>query len=429
MSVGIGEAGGSVGTGGAGGAGRSGFGPQDEAFAREALALASRGAGRVAPNPLVGAVIVSNGEIVGRGFHVFAERDHAEIVALRQAGERARGATLYVTLEPCSTEGRTPPCVAAIRSAGIARVVACHADPNPKHAGEGLRALRGAGAAVSVGLLREEAARLNERWLHRLDTDRSHVSVKLATSSDGRIASSSGESRWVTGEPARRRVQEMRRFADAVLVGVGTVLADDPRLTLRASERVPDGSAFEAPGPWRCVLDPSLRTPPGARILQAPPDGELARGTMLVTSASARGPERAEREAALRDAGAEIVEVRSWSADGSYLAAPEIAAALAEAGIDGLLVEGGGLAAGTWLSSPDAQLLVLHVAPIVLGDVGTRPAVAGFGAVGMDDARRFRRRHVLELGDDLEIALEPRLGWSMDVMLEDLVALEQRLEA
>lgn len=399
------------------------FTPEDERHAREAVALAARGAGRVAPNPMVGCVIVSGGKVVGRGFHVFADRDHAEIVALREAGAAARGATAYVSLEPCSTDGRTPPCTRALIEAGIARVVACHADPNPKHAGAGLRILREAGVDASVGLLREEAARLNARWLHRQDTDAAHVTVKLATSLDGRIASSSGDSRWVTGEPARRRVQELRRLSDAILVGVGTVIADDPRLTLRSQEGEP---APAAPGPWRCVLDPMLRTPPGARLLQPLEEGETARGVMILTSAQvAADPARGDREAALRAAGAEIVPIRSWAPDGRSLAAPEIAAALAARGIDGLLVEGGGVTAATWLSGPEAQSLVLHVAPIVLGDAGTRPSAEGFGAATMRDARRFRRRSASELGDDLEIVLEPVLGWTMDVMLEDLVALEQ----
>lgn len=405
----------------------AGFSSADEALAREALALAALGAGRVAPNPLVGAVIVRDGEIVGRGFHVHAARDHAEVVALREAGERARGATAYVSLEPCSTEGRTPPCTDALLRAGITRVVACHADPNPRHAGAGLHALKQAGVAVSVGLLRSEAARLNERWLHRLDTDRSHVTVKLAMSLDGRIASASGASRWVTGTLARERVQRLRRFSDAVLVGVGTVLADDPRLTLRAADVDGEGEPeLAGPGPYRCVLDPSLRTPPTARILEPPPAGEHARGTILLTSETAPGgQERLRRQEALQAAGAEILPVKSWAPDGTYLAAAEVAHALALRGIDGLLIEGGGLAAGTWLSSPDAQLLVLHLAPILLGDAGTRAGVAGFGAAEMEDARRFQRRHVTMLGDDLEIALEPRLGWSLDVMVEDLVALEE----
>ncbi len=399
----------------------------DEAHARLALDLAARGAGRVAPNPMVGAVVVREGRVVGRGFHVFAEKDHAEIVALREAGEAARGATLVVTLEPCSSHGRTPPCVGAVIEAGISRVVACHADPDPRHAAAGLRALREAGISVQVGLLRDEAAALNERWLHRQDTDRSHVTVKLGTSLDARIAAASGESRWITGPVARARVQELRRLSDAILVGVSTVVADDPALTLRAD----DGQAPPAaPGPWRCVLDPHLRMPPAARLLKPPAEGEAARGVLVLTSSTlATDPERSGRERALREAGAEILGVRSWTTDGAWLAAPEIAEALASRGVDGLLVEGGGVTAGTFLSSPDAQRLVMHVAPRLLGDAGTRPGIAGFGAGSLRDARDFRVDAVRRLGEDVEMDLRPKLGWSLAVMIEDLLALEQRLEA
>ena len=226
---------------------------------RRALDLAERGRWTVSPNPLVGCVLVRDGEVVGEGWHERAGQAHAEVRALDQAGDRARGADVYVTLEPCAHQGRTGPCSAALLRAGVARVFVALADPNPLAAGGG-EALRAAGIAVEVGLGQDEARRQNEVFLHALATGRPLVVVKAAVSLDGRIAAADGTSRWLTGEAARQRVHRLRAEVDAVVVGSGTVLADDPALTCRLEG---------APQPLRVVLDGRGRTPPDASLLDA----------------------------------------------------------------------------------------------------------------------------------------------------------------
>ena len=205
----------------------------DVRYMRRALALAAKAWGRTTPNPMVGAVAVRAGRVVGEGFHPKAGEPHAEVHALLAAGEAARGATLYVTLEPCSTSGRAPPCTAAIIRAGIARVVAATADPNPKHAGQGFEILRRAGIAVEVGIEAERAEELNKAFFHRMRTGKPYVLLKMAMTLDGKIATASGESRWITGPAARKRVQQLRQWCDAIMVGGETARLDRPGLTVR----------------------------------------------------------------------------------------------------------------------------------------------------------------------------------------------------
>ena len=229
---------------------------------RRALRLAERGRYTTAPNPRVGAVVVRDGEVVGEGFHLRAGEPHAEPLALAAAGERARGATIYVTLEPCAHTGRTPPCADALIAAGIARVVAAHRDPDPRTAGGGFARLRAAGIEVESGLLAEEAIKLNLAWLVSRAFGRPGVTLKWAMSLDGRIASAGGESRWISGPAARRWALALREEHDAILVGVGTILADDPRLDRRLGK---------AAGPIvRVVLDRQLRTPDSAQLFRIP---------------------------------------------------------------------------------------------------------------------------------------------------------------
>ena len=367
------------------------FLPEDAAHAAQALALAAR-AQRASPNPRVGAVIVRGGVIVGQGAHEYAAREHAECVALRAAGEAARGATLYVSLEPCSTTGRTPPCVDAIVAAGIRRVVVCMSDPSAKHAGRGLRLLRRAGLEVAVGILREEAVRLNERWLAKERLGRPHVIIKLATSIDGRIAAASGDSRWITGPHARERVHRQRRESDAVLVGSGTLLADDPRLTVRLPGSV-------GVGPLRCVLDPALACQTSARLLGALDEEESGGAVLLYTGdALAADPPRAARAEALRRAGAEIIEVPRI-ADRLDLSA--VLADLLKRDVMGVLVEGGSRAAGAFLTSRLVDRIWIHVGPAVLGGEGTVPAFGGFGANTLAEAVRLRHLRCEQLGEDV----------------------------
>ncbi|RPI27190.1 MAG: bifunctional diaminohydroxyphosphoribosylaminopyrimidine deaminase/5-amino-6-(5-phosphoribosylamino)uracil reductase RibD, partial [Acidobacteria bacterium] len=228
---------------------------------KRALRLARRGVGRVSPNPLVGAVIVKDGIIVGEGYHVYERKDHAEVVALRAAGPLARGADLHLNLEPCSHFGRTPPCVESIIQAGIRRVSIATLDPNPLVSGQGIEALRKHGIEVHEGICREEALRLNEKFFHFIQTGRPFVLLKLAMTLDGRIATASGESRWITGEAARRIVHGWRYEYDALLVGVNTVLADDPSLDTRGSRQKPL---------TKVILDSGLRTPATARLFSTP---------------------------------------------------------------------------------------------------------------------------------------------------------------
>lgn len=394
-----------------------GFIPEDAVHAAAALALASR-AGRAAPNPRVGALVVRNGIIVGQGFHEYSARDHAECVALREAGAAAVGATLYVSLEPCSTKGRTPPCVDAILKAGIRRVVACMSDPSPKHAGSGLRALRRAGIEVSVGILREEALRLNERWLAKDRLGRPHVTVKLATSIDGRIAAASGDSRWITGPKARERVHRQRRESDAVLVGAGTLLADDPRLTVRLP-----GSAGD--GPLRCVLDPLLACPTNARLLGALDEDEGGGAVILFTGDGlSEDAPRAARAEALRKAGAEIVEMPR-QADRLDLSA--VLADLGKRAVLGVLVEGGSRAAGAFLSSRLVDRLWIHIGPVVLGGEGTVPAFAGFGANTLQEAVRLRHLRCEQVGDDVAMEAVVEGGFDPAAELAEIIRLDEAL--
>jgi diaminohydroxyphosphoribosylaminopyrimidine deaminase/5-amino-6-(5-phosphoribosylamino)uracil reductase len=231
------------------------------AWMDEALDLARQGLGRTSPNPAVGAVIVKDGEIVGRGFHVYASKKHAEILALDEAGDRARGATVYVTLEPCSFQGRTPPCAGALVQAGVARVIAAMEDPNPRVAGQGFRGLREAGIAVDMAPeYAGEAALLNEAYTHAMRTGRPLVTLKAALTLDGKIAAPDDNTGWITSERARAHVQQIRHHADAILTGIGTVLADDCLLT--------DRTACERSRPLlRIVADSTLRIPLDSRML------------------------------------------------------------------------------------------------------------------------------------------------------------------
>ena len=342
---------------------------------RRALALAARGRFTVAPNPKVGAVLVRDGRTVGEGFHRRAGEPHAEVHALAAAGAAARGATLYVTLEPCAHQGRTPPCVDALIAAGVARVVASHRDPNPPTAGRGFERLRAAGVEVETGPGAEPAIALNLPFLVPILLGRPAVTLKWAASLDGRIATAGAESRWITGAPARRAALELREEHDAILVGVGTRLADDPRLTRRLGR---------AEGPiLRAVLDRRLRCPPGARLF-------AEAGRVVVYTES----DDAARASALAARGAE----------GVRLAAVTPAAVLADLrnrSCQSLLVEGGAGAAGAFVDAGLWDRVVAFVAPLVLGGDAARPAVGGAGAARLSEAVRLARLEVGRRGQDL----------------------------
>jgi len=359
----------------------------DAGHMARALELARRGLWTADPNPRVGCVLADGARVVGEGWHERAGGPHAEVVALAAAGAAARGATAYVTLEPCCHQGRTPPCADALIAAGVARVVYAMRDPNPRVDGGGAARLAAAGIAVEGGLLEREAEELNPGFISRMTRARPWVTVKLAASLDGGTALPGGESRWITGEAARADVQRLRARSSAVLTGSGTVLADDPRLDVRLP-----GAARQ---PLRVVLDSRLRTPPAARIL-APP------GQALILCAQA-DPVRA---AALRAAGAEVVTVTGAQGGVDLEAA---LALLASRGVNELLVECGAGLAGALFTAGLVDELLLYLAPTLLGR-GSRPLADLEPPASMAGRLEFAIVGREDVGGDLLLRLRPRRG-------------------
>jgi len=359
----------------------SSFTPTDHVLMAQALRLAERGLFTTQPNPRVGCVIAHGDEVVGEGFHPRAGEPHAEVFALRAAGERARGATAYVTLEPCAHHGRTPPCADALVAAGVSRVVVAAEDPFPQVAGRGLGKLRDAGIAVDIGLMREASRALNVGFFSRIERNRPWVRVKLAMSLDGRTALANGESKWITGEAARADVQRWRARSSAILAGSGTVLADDPRLTARIDQPF-------AP-PLRVVLDRQLRTPAGSHVL----DGSAP--TLLLHAEGAAVP------AHLQDVDRAVVP----AADGGLDLAATLTL-LAARGCNELHVEAGPTLCGALLAAGLADELLLYVAPLLLGDAARPllqlPLLQDMGARW--NLRMFDQRM---LGQDLRLILRP----------------------
>lgn len=367
-------------------ASRAATSTNDEEWMRRAIALARKGEGLTRPNPPVGAVIVRDGVLVGEGFHERAGGPHAEIVALRAAGERARGAALYVTLEPCSTWGRTPPCTEAIIEAGIRRVVVGAVDPNPRHAGRGFRILEDAGIEVRVGVLRQTCEELIEPFAMLQSAGRPFVTLKLACSLDGRIADASGRSRWITGEAARARVHELRRRVDGILVGYRTVLRDDPSLL-----PVPD----ERRQPYRIVLDPGGSLPLRRKIFS-----DEARGqTIAMISRSA--PVAYRR--ALERRGVRFVEI---PASRGCLAIGRVMSELGQLGLLHVLCEGGGSTAGAFFREGLIDEGWFFYAPLILG----ANAVPSFGVAGVP-LSRSSRWHIVgveQLPPDVLVRVRPQ---------------------
>jgi diaminohydroxyphosphoribosylaminopyrimidine deaminase/5-amino-6-(5-phosphoribosylamino)uracil reductase len=359
----------------------------DARFMARALALAARGLGRTFPNPPVGAVFVRGGRVLGEGFHRRAGSPHAEVEALRSARGNLRGATLYVTLEPCTHHGRTPPCVDALLPLGLRRVVVAMTDPNPRVRGRGVERLRRAGVSVSVGVGAEEAALLTAGYATRVRLGRPMVTLKLAATLDGRIAAADGDARWITGVAARRLAHALRDVCDAVLVGAGTVRADDPRLTCR----LPGGR-----DPIRVVLAGRGALSPSARVFApgGPPTWVIApAGTPARTVAG------------LRRRGVDVVLLPARDGRVPFAAAVQ---ALGARGITSLLVEGGGTVAGEAVRAAVADRLVLFVAPALLGGDGV-PAVGPLGLRRVRDAVRVDGLAVARVGPDL--VLEGRLRY------------------
>lgn len=358
----------------------------DKVFMRQALRLARRGLGRTSPNPMVGAVLVRGGKLLGAGWHRRAGWPHAEVEALRDATRRGtpvRGATLFVTLEPCCTHGRTPPCTEAIVAAGIRRVVVAATDPNPCHAGRGFDLLRAAGIAVETGVLADEATRLNEVFNHWVMQRTPFVTVKAAMTLDGKIATASGESKWITGPPARAAGMRLRFAADAVLVGINTVLADNPALTVRG----PAGRLRKAPR--RIVLDALARTPAESVVAS---DAFAGRTTVVVSSSAP--PARVKRLA-------QRVQVLTAPVHEGRIDLAWLLAHLGGEGVGSILVEGGGEVNAAFLESGLAQRVAFFYAPKILGGRDARRGVAGAGARSLQDLIELREVVWRRVGEDL----------------------------
>jgi diaminohydroxyphosphoribosylaminopyrimidine deaminase/5-amino-6-(5-phosphoribosylamino)uracil reductase len=352
-----------------------------------ALELAGRARGRTSPNPLVGAVLVKDDQVVGEGFHARAGQPHAEADALREAGGAARGATLYVTLEPCAHTGRTPPCAPAIVEAGVARVVVALEDPDPRVRGKGCALLREAGLEVEVGVLAKEAARQNEAYLWRVRTGRPLGVLKAAVSLDGRLAADGGDSRWITGEEARRRAHELRDAHDVVLVGRGTLDADDPRLDVRLPGDVRD--------PVVAVMDSRLAGAADRKLWQRARDG--ARILVACTSVAPR-----ERRAALERSGVEVLEIPSD--DAGRVDPGALFTELARRGWNSVLVEGGERVHTACLAAGLVGRAYVFVAPLLLGGQEGPRLVGNLGRRRVADALRLTEVEHEILGSDVLVS-------------------------
>lgn len=361
----------------------------DEQWMRRALELAASAIGEASPNPLVGALVVRDGGIVGRGVHRYAQVTHAEVLALEEAGEQARGATLYTTLEPCSHHGRTPPCTEMIIRSGIGRVVAAMIDPNPQVCGRGLEALRQAGVRVDLGVCESEARRLNEAFITYITTGRPFVHLKIAMSLDGRIATRSRESRWITGEAARHRAHELRHQSDAVLVGIGTVLTDDPELTDRLGR--PRSRPLV-----RVVLDSRLRLPLESKLVRTADEAPV----LVFTSFAEQ-----ERVEPLRARGVTVIRV---PAHDHRVSLPAVLEELGRREITRLLVEGGAEVAAAFVEHRLVDKFTLFLAPRLIGGREAVPALGGRGCARLSEALTVNIIGLDRLGEDVELTAYPR---------------------
>jgi len=355
-----------------------------------ALELAFLGIGQVSPSPLVGCVIISeNGEIVGEGTYIYENVIHAEVLALQQAGERAEGGTAYVSLEPHAHQGRTKPCTEALINAGIRRVVAPIEDPNPLVSGRGFQVLRESGIEVVTGILKEEAALLNEKFCHWHKTKRPFVHLKMAISLDGRIATRTGDSRWITGEESRKKSHELRHEYDAIMIGANTVAVDNPGLTDRSGKKRRRKLV-------RVVLDNSLKVSLNSQIVYT------AKDTPTIVFTDSRDPEKI---AELKSEGVEVLQI----AEGGR----NLQGVLQELGkrdIQSVLVEGGTRLAGAFYDAKLIDKLTFFIAPIVIGGEDAPTAIGGKGAQLISTAMRLREAEITKHGEDYEITGYPRLN-------------------
>lgn len=352
----------------------------DTAMMRRALQLARRGRGRVSPNPMVGAVLVRGDAVVGEGAHLKAGGPHAEARAFDQAGSRARDATLYVTLEPCAHVGRTPPCSQAVIATGIARVVCAMEDPDPRVQGRGLQALRAAGIQVEVGLLRNEAEALNAAYLKHRREGRPLVILKLGQTLDGRIATRTGASKWITGLRARTHAHRWRSWVDGIIVGAGTILADDPRLTVRH---------VRGRDPRPLVVDGKLRVSPGARVFSSP-------GAVLATTCV--------DEAMVAPFHERGVEVWQLEERGGRIGLGPLLTRAGASGMTSVILEGGAQLAANALRDRVVDQVMIYVAPMLLGE--GIAGIADLGIVDLDQAIRLQNLAIRRLGEDVLLSGE-----------------------
>jgi diaminohydroxyphosphoribosylaminopyrimidine deaminase/5-amino-6-(5-phosphoribosylamino)uracil reductase len=357
-------------------------GHEDVEWMRRALAEAAKGLGSVEPNPLVGAVVVRDGRLVGAGHHERFGGPHAEVIALQQAGAAARGATLYVTLEPCCHFGKTPPCTDAILNAGIARVLAAIWDPFPQVNSAGLAVLQSAGLDVEVGCEAAAAQELNAPYLKRLTTGLPFVTAKWAMTLDGKTAVASGDSRWVSSEPARGLVHQLRGRMDAIAVGIATVESDDPELTAR-----PPGPRC----PARIVLDSTARLPLASKLVRS------AREVPVLVAVTERAPTRRREELARR--GCDVLAFPS----ADMVPVPALLEELGRRGMTNILVEGGGRVLGSFLDAGQVDAVEVFLAPILEGGDHAHTAARGRGCARMHEALRLREPEVSRVGDDVRI--------------------------
>ncbi len=362
----------------------------DDRYMWMALDLARQGRGRTSPNPMVGAVVVQGSEVVGSGYHQVAGGPHAEIIALEKAGEQARGATLYVNLEPCNHHGRTGPCTEAIIRAGISRVVAAMQDPNPLVSGRGFARLVEAGVKVKEGVLEDKARQLNEAFIRYIIAGRSFVSVKVAMSLDGKIATSTGDSHWITGEKARQFVHRLRDHSDAIMVGIDTVLKDNPRLTTR----IEGGGGRD---PVRVIVDSSARLPLDARVIES---SASAKTIVAVTEQAS-----SEKCRSLKARGVEILTLpaREGRVDLTLLLK-----ALGERKLVNLLVEGGGTLNYSLIEQSLVDKLYIFIAPLIIGGRESPTAFGGTGVAALSKAWSVENVELKQFDRDLLIIGYPR---------------------
>jgi len=354
----------------------------DERYMRLALRLALKGAGRTSPNPMVGAVVVRGGKIVGRGYHQRAGGDHGEIAALKRAGKQARGATLYLNLEPCTHQGRTPPCTPVLIQSGVKKVVVGIVDPNPRVSGRGVRRLRQAGIQVRVGVLERECRRLNEPFIKHIRYHLPFVILKLAATLDGKIATSTGDSRWVTGEAARGYVHQLRDRVDAVVVGIGTVLADNPRLTCRLSK---------GRDPFRVVLDGRLKISPRAHLLrQRNPERTIVATGPRVSAQKVKGIEKTG------------AQVWRFPFRGGWIPFSSLLKRLGQMGFLSIMIEGGGATAARALKEGVVDQVVFFYAPKIIGGEG-REMFDGLGIKKMSRSKTIREMETKRFGQDIMV--------------------------